>query len=399
MGDRPITLESRLSKSILVIFSVYPSEKHPYISDLFDEVFQDQSVDMFCFHRSQQDSYHRSGSIRPGRKFFKTKGFFNFGRWIGLAVFLLFSPVRFLKIYHGFPKDQRKLSAVLFFLYSFFPIVRRKYDLVYLNAFQLLPHFKTKAIFGESQIKASLRGQDFDLHPEKYRPFLTWIDELHVLGNYQKSQVAELGFDERKVVVINPSGGRGVLSGNHEMAKKTGEVLLGSVSRCYWTKGHIIAIRAFKQIEEEFPDARYMIIGTGPELDYLRMESIRLGIADKVIFKGWLEGELLFSHFLAFDILLHLSIEEGFNNSVIQAQKLGIPCIVSNKGGLSENVIDHETGFVVDPYRLEEVVGSIKKLMADEQLRSDLGKRGSLLAESRFSLEDQVKAYKKLLFS
>jgi len=51
------------------------------------------------------------------------------------------------------------------------------------------------------------------------------------------------------------------------------------------------------------------------------------------------------------DIYLQYSIQEGFCNSVLEAQAAGMLCIVSDADGLRENVLDGITGWVVPKRR------------------------------------------------
>ena len=47
------------------------------------------------------------------------------------------------------------------------------------------------------------------------------------------------------------------------------------------------------------------------------------------------------------DFYIQYSIQEGFCNAVLEAQAMGLLCIVSDADGLSENVLHNETGWVV----------------------------------------------------
>ncbi|MDD5015860.1 MAG: glycosyltransferase [Atribacterota bacterium] len=65
--------------------------------------------------------------------------------------------------------------------------------------------------------------------------------------------------------------------------------------------------------------------------------------------------------------------QEPFGRVCIEAMANGIPCIVSNRGGLSEAVGD--CGVIIDnPFKIEVWVNSIRKLMEDENLYNELSR-------------------------
>jgi glycosyltransferase involved in cell wall biosynthesis len=95
------------------------------------------------------------------------------------------------------------------------------------------------------------------------------------------------------------------------------------------------------------------------------------------------------------DMYLLLSIEEGFNNSVVLAQSLGLPCIVSNTGGLPENVIHEQTGLVVAPYNSNEAANAIIMLKNNSGLYEQLSSQ-AIQKVKQYSLPQQIKEYSDL---
>jgi glycosyltransferase involved in cell wall biosynthesis len=65
----------------------------------------------------------------------------------------------------------------------------------------------------------------------------------------------------------------------------------------------------------------------------------------------------------------------------------GLPCIVSNAGGLPESVQDGVNGFVVDHQNMTSYVNAIFKLINNSGLRRKMGNRGKKIFEQKFSYE------------
>ena len=61
------------------------------------------------------------------------------------------------------------------------------------------------------------------------------------------------------------------------------------------------------------------------------------------------------------------------------------PVVASKVGGITEVVVDGETGFLVEPGQSGELASALNKLLRDEELSRSLGKAGRQWAERCFS--------------
>ena len=91
----------------------------------------------------------------------------------------------------------------------------------------------------------------------------------------------------------------------------------------------------------------YTVIGEGHERERLILAVHQMGLDNRVSFAGSSPHYDIKKHYKKADIYLQYSIQEGFCNAVLEAQAMGLITIVSDAEGLSENVIDGETGWVV----------------------------------------------------
>jgi glycosyltransferase involved in cell wall biosynthesis len=295
---------------------------------------------------------------------------------------------------HGY--NFRQSLGQLIYNYQ---LLGKKFDLIYINALQSARHFCLKGMFPSVPIIASSRGQDFDFHPSAYDQVLKDISHLHVLGNYLKQKATERGFLKENITQIPPAQ----LPYEFYKKKKTADfqnIRIISATRLVWTKGLVYAIRAVAKLIAAIGtkyNVEYIIYGDGEDMAYLKCEVTRLGINDKVKFKGWADQLIINEEVSLSDIYLLPSIEEGFNNSVLQAQALGIPCVVSNAGGLPENVLDGVTGMVVNAYSSAEICEALKQLIEDRDLRIDMGVKGSERVKRDFQLSNQVEKYAAMM--
>jgi len=85
-----------------------------------------------------------------------------------------------------------------------------------------------------------------------------------------------------------------------------------------------------------------------------------------------------------------LSRREGLPRALPQALAAQRPVVAYDCDGAREVCIQNETGFLVPPGDLNELVGRLAQLAGDPLLRERLGRRGQQLVEKCFSVEKMV---------
>jgi glycosyltransferase involved in cell wall biosynthesis len=149
----------------------------------------------------------------------------------------------------------------------------------------------------------------------------------------------------------------------------------------YW-KNFGAAIEAFSRFSTGGPEARFNIVGEGPEAGRLRDLAERLGLRGKVSFTPWLPQKELWQAMRASDIFLYPSLREGGGAVVVEAMANGLPVICLDSAGPGFHVRDG-WGIKVPPAGPETIVGGmadgLSRLAADPILRRDM----SLAARKR----------------
>ena len=95
----------------------------------------------------------------------------------------------------------------------------------------------------------------------------------------------------------------------------------------------------------------------------------------------------------AFDVLVHLPIDEAFGLALAEGMAAGLPTVATAIGGCREVVEDGVTGLLVPPGDQAALVSALRRLLdpaRGQELRAALGGCGRKAAEERFSQEIQV---------
>lgn len=387
-----------------MIINKWPSKEHPYLVHLFYQLKRIYPG-LILYQYSHSNDYQFAEELigKDGVSLMKRGALYRFDRLRNPGYYFkpLFCWIKNIAATYRFYRNLRfdgysRYRALGQLLYCY-ELIGKEFDLVYINALQIARHIPVRALFPETPVACSSRGQDFDFaEVGYYDKILSTLDFLHVLGIYLADKACSRGFPRERITIIPPA----VLPVHLKLpaynTDKKESITIVSVSRAFWSKGYIYALRAVSNLVKRLKDKvqiKYTIIGDGSEVDFIKVEVDRLGLTDVVDMKGWVTQREIDNYLLGSDIYLLLSIEEGFNNSVMQAQQLGLPCVVSDAGGLPENVLHEKTGFVVPRYNAKIATEYLYKLTLDQELRKSMGEQGKIRMQSVFGLSVQVEKY------
>jgi phosphatidyl-myo-inositol dimannoside synthase len=160
--------------------------------------------------------------------------------------------------------------------------------------------------------------------------------------------------------------------------------LICCVSRLTLRKGQDKVIRALPWILREIPETRFLIVGTGPDVERLQNLAVRKRVADRVIFAGEVLSDVIPQYFRAGDVFAmpcrsrKLGLEvEAFGTVFSEAAAVGRPTVAGDSGGAPEAVVHGETGLVVDGNEVDEVAEAILELLGDPEKAAKLGAAGA----------------------
>ena len=150
---------------------------------------------------------------------------------------------------------------------------------------------------------------------------------------------------------------------------------------------------------EEWPESTFLLVGEGPLAGEMHLYTERLGIASNVRFLGWRDD--VPAILAAMDICVLASLWEGLPYTLLEAMAAGKPMVATSVGGSREIVVDGETGLLVPPRNPSALARGIMRLLADQALAAEMGRRGRERVHDVFSIEAMLRkteeVYEKLL--
>jgi glycosyltransferase involved in cell wall biosynthesis len=123
------------------------------------------------------------------------------------------------------------------------------------------------------------------------------------------------------------------------------------LSRIFPGKGLEVLIDALPQLAQEHPDVKLVIAGSG-SVDYieeLRRQCHGAGIADRVLFSGFIQGDEKASLFKRASVFVLISAHENFGNVLFEAAAAGTPIVLSRQVATWQELTDGAGAIPADP--------------------------------------------------
>ena len=177
------------------------------------------------------------------------------------------------------------------------------------------------------------------------------------------------------------------------------EVVLALVGRISRWKGQMILLEAFNNLVQKNENIKLVFVGAPPPNQEKFQEDLEERITsfqlnDKVLIIPF-QNEI-HKIWQAIDIAVVPSTEpEPFGMVAIEAMLAHKPIVGSNHGGLTEIIVNNETGFLVTPNSVQDLVIALEKLIQNELLRKEMGEKGYLRVTTAFSVEQYVDSFEK----
>ncbi len=221
---------------------------------------------------------------------------------------------------------------------------------------------------------------------EKYG--MEQADLVIAVSNYTKSKIVNhYGIDPKKVQVVhNAVEFRESYEHTNFKINQDDKIVL-FLGRLTLQKGPDYFIKAAKKVLEKKDNVKFIIVGSG-DMEYQMIElAAELGIADKVLFAGFLSGADVDKAYKYADLYVMPSVSEPFGITPLEAMRNGTPVLISKQSGVSE-VIKH--CLKVDFWDIDQMANKILAVLKYEPLHHELMHQGGLEVR-KFSWNEPAK--------
>jgi glycosyltransferase involved in cell wall biosynthesis len=184
---------------------------------------------------------------------------------------------------------------------------------------------------------SGLRNRSRGFQRVLLRPLLARAARLVAVARFEIDQYgAELDLPAERFALI-PNGTELSLS-KAAGVERVGPPTLASIGRLEKYKGHHRVIRAFPEILRRLPEARLLIVGSGPYEEELRRQAAELGLGEAIEFTSVAAGDADAMGALLGRVSLVILMSEFETHPLValEAASAGCRLLVADAGGLAE---------------------------------------------------------------
>jgi glycosyltransferase involved in cell wall biosynthesis len=203
---------------------------------------------------------------------------------------------------------------------------------------------------------------------------LTRFDGVIAVSRPIHDRLAAAGVPPRRIAII-PNALRGIATMSRADARRTlgvpdDALLLGWVGRISAEKGLDVLLAALPDLQD-LP-VRLSVVGDGPLRGRLQEEARRLGVADRIDWRGIIEGAARYGS--AFDCFVLSSRTEGTPIALLEAMAAGVPVVATAVGGVPD-VLGEGEGVLVPSEQPAALAAAIRATLTDRDAAAGRARR------------------------
>ncbi|OGZ47228.1 MAG: hypothetical protein A3J54_01320 [Candidatus Ryanbacteria bacterium RIFCSPHIGHO2_02_FULL_45_13b] len=224
-------------------------------------------------------------------------------------------------------------------------------------------------------------------------------EKIIVPSTYLKSVVERWGIPSERIAVI-PNA---ISLPATIFTKEEARGILGLDGFLLVTVGRLVPWKGFRMLVELMPDlitiipnAKLIVIGSGPEEETLKIISHNLNAS--VVFTGAMLKDQLFQYLAAADVCCLNTSYEGFSHQLVEALAVGVPVITTSAGGNKEVVRDGENALVAEYNNPKSWKGCVLRLYEDRELRDKLSQKNNGVIEC-YSIGNMIQKTESIILN
>lgn len=161
-------------------------------------------------------------------------------------------------------------------------------------------------------------------------------------------------------------------------------------------KGHVLVVKALAELLPEFASLCWEVIGGGPELGRVRELAEKLGILDRIRFRGRIGRSEVAEACGRCTAFVLPSRYEGLGCVYLEAMASGKVAIGCRGQGIEEVIRHGENGWLVPPDGLAELIDGLRILLRDEARCKQIGAAARNTILQSFTLQHQAERLLKV---
>ncbi|KXA96782.1 hypothetical protein AKJ38_02625 [candidate division MSBL1 archaeon SCGC-AAA259I14] len=234
-----------------------------------------------------------------------------------------------------------------------------------------------------------------------YRQVLKESDAILAISKKAYNYLISVGVKKEKIFIMPQASDFTLLEDEDfsyqekEKEKSNNYKKILYVGRLLKRKGVHYLIQAFSKLTKEMEKIKLIIVGNGKFEEKLISLTEKIGIENKVTFKGYIKHEKLPIYYQMSDIFVFPAIKgEPWGFTINESMNFGTPVISTDAVASAHDLIENgENGYIIQRKNSDLLYNFLKKLLLNNKLRKKLGKNSKETVKNNYNYEEMLNVF------
>ncbi len=211
------------------------------------------------------------------------------------------------------------------------------------------------------------------------------FDRMVVVTHYMKEELLRNGFDARRIEIHAPVPRMGDPNLRSSFSGRNLIIYAGQIIR---GKGVDVLLESLALLDTPF---ECVILGDGNHKSYCEQLSRKLGLENRVIFKGFVPQEELKAYYRECSVVALSSVwPEPIATIGLEVMRYALPVVAFDAGGIKDWLLDGHNGFLVPWMDRRQYAARLKQVLTDKPLARRLGENGLKLVSEQYDFDQYI---------
>ena len=217
------------------------------------------------------------------------------------------------------------------------------------------------------------------------------FDRMVVVTTYMRDELLKNGFDAKRIEIHAPVPRMGDPNLRSSFSDRNLIIYAGQIIR---GKGVDVLLEALAKVKTKF---ECVILGDGNHKAFCEDLSRKLGLADRVTFKGFVPQEELKNYYRECSVVALSSLwPEPIATIGLEVMRYALPVVAFDAGGIKDWLVDGHNGYLVGWMNRDAFAARIDELLNNKPLAKKMGEAGLKLVSERYDFDGYIGDLEKM---
>lgn len=211
------------------------------------------------------------------------------------------------------------------------------------------------------------------------------FNRMVVVTNYMRDELLNNGFDANRIEVHAPVPRMGDPNLRSSFSDRNLIMYAGQIIR---GKGVDVLLESLALLDTKF---ECVILGDGNHREHCEKLSRKLGLCDRVTFKGFVPQEELKDYYRECSVVALSSLwPEPIATIGLEVMRYALPVVAFDAGGIKDWLMDGHNGYLVPWMDRQKYAERLKELLLNKPLARQLGQNGLHFVSERYDFNGYI---------